>query len=132
MTIRLQRRVLAVTATALLFVGCSARNEVSTSNPDRANNAVHARAAQRIELPGAVEGAAPGPLAGATTQRRVLPEAPEVIRLPDGTVGIKVAAQYFDTIVACRQPDGSFGTNCPPAPGSAPRSALKSAPEPRP
>ena len=110
MTTRLKRRLLAVAATGLLVAGCSARSDVT---------AIHARAAQRIELPGAAEGAAPA-LAAAATGRRVLPEAPEVIRLPDGTVGVKVAAQYFDTIVACRQPDGTLGTHCPRTPERRP------------
>ncbi|MGH8254029.1 MAG: hypothetical protein ACRES2_08300 [Steroidobacteraceae bacterium] len=70
--------------------------------------------APRIELPGAVEDVAPAAVPAANT-RRTLPETPEIIRLPDGTVGVKVAAQYYDTIVACRQSDGSYGTNCPPA-----------------
>jgi hypothetical protein len=43
------------------------------------------------------------------------PAAPEVLRFPDGTVGVKVAQQYYHTIVACRLPDGSFTTQCPPA-----------------
>jgi hypothetical protein len=124
MTIRLQHAVLAVAAAGLLLVGCSARNDVTAPDPGRASTTLHARAAQRIDLPGAVESATPGPGAAAAV-RRVQPEAPEIIRLPDGTVGVKVAAQYFDTIVACRQPDGSFSTHCPPAPAPTP------APEPR-
>lgn len=120
MSIRLQRRVLAVAAAGLLLAGCSARSEVTATDAGRMSTAahtsttIHARAAQTIELPGAAEGATPG-LGAVATRQRLLPEVPEVIQLPDGTVGVKVAAQYFDTIVACRQPDGSFTTHCPPA-----------------
>ena len=95
-------------AAGWLLAGCSAQTDPGTARP------VHASAAQRIELPGA-EGAAVAdvsPVANAGS--RVLPEAPEVIRLADGTVGIKVAQQYFHTIVACPQPDGTLGIQCPP------------------
>ena len=92
-----------------LLAGCSIHTDVGASRP------VHASAAQRIELPGAEGAAAADVSPVANAGSRVLPEAPEVIRLPDGTVGIKVAQQYFHTIVACRQPDGTFGTQCPPA-----------------
>jgi len=109
---RLQRRALTVAAAALLVAGCSARHSADGVDASRAPAGLHARAAQRIELPGAADSNTAG-AANAATMRRVLPEAPEVIRLPDGTVGVKVAAQYFDTVVACRQPDGSFGTHCP-------------------
>ena len=38
---------------------------------------------------------------------------PEEFHLPDGTVGIRVPREAYDTIVVCRQTDGSFSTNCP-------------------
>ncbi|HVO08583.1 MAG TPA: hypothetical protein VMT83_17455 [Burkholderiaceae bacterium] len=115
MKVRPLHRALALGAVALLIGACSARDSASTPRAQRntATTSPRARAAQRIVLPGAAEDAAAVP-ADAATIRRALPEAPEVIRLPDGTVGVKVAAQYFDTVVACRQADGSFGTNCPP------------------
>jgi hypothetical protein len=120
MTIRMQRWVLAASAAGMLLASCSVRDNSGTPDSAGTNTTVQprGRAAQRIELPGAVEGAMPGTIAA--TARRVLPEVPEVIRLPDGTVGVKVAAQYFDTIVACRQPDGSFATRCPPTPEHRP------------
>ena len=114
MSIRLQHRVLATAAAALLVAGCSARGPAGAPDAGHANTTLHARAAQRIVLPGAAEDAAAGAIDTATI-RRTLPEVPEVIRLPDGTVGVKVAEQYFDTVVACRQPDGRFSTQCPHA-----------------
>jgi hypothetical protein len=111
---RLQNRAWAAAAAVLLLAACSGRAEVTAAQQGNGQGSPRVRAAQRIELPGAVEGNATAPLAGVIT-RRTLPETPEIIRLPDGTVGVKVAAQYYDTIVACRQSDGSYGTNCPPA-----------------
>ena len=110
MSMRPHYRVLAATVAALLAAGCSARGPAGSAD-SIATMGVHARAAQRIVLPGATAEATVA--ANAAPLRRLQPEAPEVIRLPDGTVGVKVAAQYFETVVACRQPDGSFSTNCP-------------------
>jgi hypothetical protein len=56
---------------------------------------------------------APDSGAGQGSGRRTLPTVPEEVRLPDGTVGVKVAQQYFHTIAVCRQRDGSFSTQCP-------------------
>ena len=114
MSYRMQNRVWVAPAVALLLAACSGRVEVGPANHAEAAASPRVRAAQRIELPGAVEENVAAPAAAAIT-RRTLPETPEIIRLPDGTVGVKVAAQYYDTIVACRQSDGSYGTNCPPA-----------------
>lgn len=111
MTIRVRHALLAAAAFAVLAAGCSARNPTGTAGADRSSTTLHARAAQRIVLPGA-EPEAAASAANAATTRRALPESPEIIRLPDGTVGVKVAAQYFDTVIACRQPDGRFGTDC--------------------
>ena len=109
MSIHLKRWSLLEVAGALLLAGCSARSEVGSVRP------VHASAAQRIEL---AQGAPVPPLIpGATpTQsfgRPRLSPVPEEIRLPDGTVGVKVSQQYFHTIVVCRQSDGTFSTQCP-------------------
>lgn len=111
-----RKQDLAWTAAAavLLLAGCSGRGEWTASPQPGSQPTPRVSAAQRIELPGAVEGDAAAPLAAAQP-RRMLPETPEVIRLPDGTVGVKVAAQYYDTIVACRQSDGRYGTDCPSA-----------------
>jgi glucose/arabinose dehydrogenase len=114
MSQRMQNRVCTVAVAALLLAACSGRPEATATQPTPAAASPRGRAAQRIELPGAVDDASVA-ARSATTVRRQLPEAPEIIRLPDGTVGVKVAAQYYDTIVACRQSDGSYGTNCPPA-----------------
>jgi hypothetical protein len=109
-------------ATLLLLAACSAREPV-------AGHAVHASAAQRIEL-GAVPGSparlapgaaqAAGEAAGALAAARSEPIVAEEIHLPDGTVGVKVARQFFHTIIACRQPDGTFSTNCPANTGVRP------------
>lgn len=94
-------------AAGWLLAGCSAHTDVGAAGP------VHASAAQRVEMPGAEGAAAADVSPVANAGSRVLPEVPEVIRLPDGTVGIKVAQQYFHTIVACRRSDGTFTTKCP-------------------
>jgi hypothetical protein len=44
--------------------------------------------------------------------------APEEIHLPDGTVGVRLSQQYYDTIVVCRQADGRFNTDCPASRGA--------------
>jgi hypothetical protein len=96
-------------SSVLLLAGCSARSEVSAAPP------VHASAAQRIEIGPADETAvtsASVPAAPTAALRADL-AAGEEIHLPDGTVGVKVAKQYFHTIVVCRQRDGSFSTQCP-------------------
>lgn len=41
--------------------------------------------------------------------------APEEIHLPDGTAGIRLDQRYYETVTMCRQPDGSFGSQCPAA-----------------
>lgn len=114
MSHRMHNRVCAVAFAVLLLAACSGRPEATAAPQAHAAASPRGRAAQRIELPGAIEGATAAPRTAATV-RRLLPDTPEIIRLPDGTVGVKVAAQYYDTIVACRQADGSYGTNCPPA-----------------
>lgn len=60
-------------------------------------------AAQRI---GEASVAAPGLAAPAN-----LPT--EEVRFPDGTVGVRVARQYFHTVVVCRHADGHYDTQCP-------------------
>ena len=100
--------VLAVLAAGLGLAACSARSAAP------AGLQRHARAAQRIEL-------APAPDAVLRATRvnvspgQIVAEAPEEVHLPDGTVGVKVAKQYFHTIVVCKQSDGSFSTRCPVA-----------------
>lgn len=93
----------------LLLVGCTAQSDVSAAPP------VHASAAQRIEIGPAGEPALipSGVPAAPTAALRADAAAGEEIHLPDGTVGVKVAKQYFHTIVVCRQRDGSFSTQCP-------------------
>jgi hypothetical protein len=105
---------------AVLLPGCSARAGSHSGTP----GAAHAAAAQRIVLDpvshlatsaepadAAVSLVAAG--AGEVSAQRTLPAVPEEVRLPDGTVGVKVAQQYFHTIVVCRQRDGGFSTQCP-------------------
>jgi hypothetical protein len=97
----------------MLLAGCTAQAD---SHPGVAAPA-HARAAQRIVLDPVTHLpiAAEAPDATEGSGRRALPAVPEEVRLPDGTVGVKVAQQYFHTIVVCRQRDGSFSTQCPAA-----------------
>ena len=113
MASRFQCRLLLVCAAGLVLAACSSRTGVPQSQPERASMQVHARAAQRIVLPGATAAEEAGAGAAPAVGNRVQPETPEVLRFPDGTVGVRVAQQYFDTIVACRLPDGSYTTQCP-------------------
>ncbi len=110
----------AAVSGAVLLAGCSAR----AGNHAGMTGAVHAAAAQRIVLdpvthlatsvdPADAAAIAPGSGASEVSGRRTLPAVPEEVRLPDGTVGVKVAQQYFHTIIVCRQRDGSFSTQCP-------------------
>jgi hypothetical protein len=39
--------------------------------------------------------------------------------LPDGTEGVKLAPRDRHAVTVCRQTDGSYSGNCPPAAGSA-------------
>ena len=116
---RFQYRFLLLAAAGLQLTGCSARTEVAPAKPPTAIAPVRARAAQRVDLPGATEAAVAAESAAFAVATRLQPSTPEVLRLPDGTVGIRVAQQYYHTIVACRLPDGSFTTQCPP--GKEPR-----------
>jgi hypothetical protein len=104
----------------VLLSGCSARADGRSGVPLQP----HAAAAQRIVLdplthlptaaaPAGAVAATPGSGAREVSGRRTLPTVPEEVRLPDGTVGVKVAQQYFHTIAVCRQRDGSFSTQCP-------------------
>lgn len=38
--------------------------------------------------------------------------------LPDGTEGVKLLPRDQHAVIVCRQPDGSFGSHCPPASGT--------------
>ena len=112
--------VAAAVSGAMLLAGCSTRVDSHSGVRGQA----HAAAAQRIvldpvtHLPAWAEragSAATTPDSGASevSGRRTLPGVPEEVRLPDGTVGVRVAQQYFHTIAVCRQRDGSFSTQCP-------------------
>ncbi len=120
MSSRFQCRFLLLAVAGLQLAGCSAHTDTAPSQPLVVIPTAHARAAQRVELPGAVDAALSGEGAALTVGRRVQPAVPEVLRFPDGTVGIKVAQQYYHTVVACRLPDGSFTTRCPPGKGPQP------------
>ncbi len=99
-------------AAGWLVAGCSAHTDVGADVG--AARPVHASAAQRIDLgPGAAAPTSAAGVTAAVSATRLVPEAPEVIRLPDGSVGVKVAQRYFHTIVACRRSDGTFTTECP-------------------
>ncbi|MDE2250736.1 MAG: hypothetical protein KGL25_04955 [Gammaproteobacteria bacterium] len=116
---RFHRQCLLLAVAGLQLAACSERAGVAPPPPAAAPAPVHASAAQRVDLPGAsaaaVSGAAvPGASAATGVGVRVQPATPEVLRFPDGTVGVKVAQQYAHTIVACRLPDGTFTTDCPP------------------
>jgi hypothetical protein len=100
-------------AAGLQLAGCSARTGVVPPQASVDIAKVRARAAQRVDLPGASAVAEPGDALALAAGTRTQPATPEILRFPDGTVGIRVAQQYYHTIVACRLPDGSFTTRCP-------------------
>jgi hypothetical protein len=119
--------IAAAVSGVVLLAGCSDRagGHAGLQRP------AHAAAAQRIVLDpvthlatsgSQADAVAPDPDSGATAAsgRRTLPAVPEEVRLPDGTVGVKVAQQYFHTIVVCRQRDGRFSTQCPAAAAAGP------------
>ena len=107
-------------AVVLLAAGCSAHSGTGSA-VTVAHAPAHAAAAQRVSLePPANTLATPSSSLQPATGDSRAPEAGVEVRLPDGTVGVKVAAQYFHTIVACRQPDGSFSTHCPTSQESRP------------
>lgn len=125
----------AAVSGAALLAGCSDR----TASLYGGQGPVHAGAAQRIVLDPVTHlpisapqanamAVAPDSGASVVSSRRTLPSVPEEVRLPDGTVGVKVAQQYFHQIVVCRQRDGSFSTQCPAvAAVTAPASATAGA-----
>jgi hypothetical protein len=131
--------IAAAVSGAVLLAGCSDRagGRAGLQRP------AHAAAAQRIVLDPVTHLATSGPQAdavatgpdsgaSAASGRRTLPAVPEEVRLPDGTVGVKVAQQYFHTIVVCRQRDGSFSTQCPAAAAPAAGPAAPAVAEVRP
>ena len=114
------RAIAAAVSGAVLLAGCSQQPGAHTG----VQGQPHAAAAQRIVLDpvthlatsaGQADAAASAPDSGAgeVSGRRTLPTVPEEVRLPDGTVGVKVAQRYFHTIAVCRQRNGSFSTQCP-------------------
>ena len=93
-----------------LLVGCAvAATALCGSAPGVVTGAAVAvgsptlAAAQRIGLDGAAEGVAAAELN----------QPLEEVRFPDGTVAVRVARQYFHTVVVCRHADGHYGTECP-------------------
>lgn len=125
----------AAVSGAVLLAACSDR----TGSLSGRQGQVHAAAAQRIVLDPVTHRATSAPQAEAmavapdsgasiASGGRTLPRVPEEVRLPDGTVGVKVAQQYFHQIVVCRQRDGSLSTQCPTvAAGAGPASAVAGA-----
>jgi len=107
MAVKFRHPGLLAWAVVALLAGCSAGQKAPASP-------VHANAAQRIDL-GPAGAVPPGTAARDLAATRNESVVVEEIHLPDGTVGVKVAKQYFHTIVACRQPDGTYSTNCPAA-----------------
>jgi hypothetical protein len=123
----------------LLAVGASVGPLSHGRMPSLPGNAALATArapAQRIYVdlatgalrePTAAERAAEGAQSAGglqASQKQALPAAvagvgsAEEVRLPDGTVGVRPARQFLHSIVLCRQPDGSFGAQCPDAGGA--------------
>ena len=118
------RRGLTLLAAVLLVYGCSPASQGHLSQAQTQRGS----AAQRVYMdsdtgawrePTAAELSSPqsavrtnAEIVAATETNRPTVQ-PDEVRLPDGTVGVRVAQQYFHTIVVCRQSDGSFSSECP-------------------
>jgi hypothetical protein len=114
MTARLPRLLVSSCVSVLLLAACQPHSDVAAGRP------AAVAAAQRISLdPDAAM--TPEAAAGVNGAPVVLAvrEASEV-HLPDGTVGVRVAKRYYHTISVCRQPDGSFSSECPARSAAAP------------
>ena len=116
MSISSKRHGFIAAAGGLLLAACTAHSDGNPGHPLRGT------AAQRVEIGAVGEPviSAVGAAAEADAVRGADLQEPEEVRLPDGTVGVKMAQRYFHTIVACRQKDGSFSTRCPAALESSP------------
>ena len=117
MTASLPRLLVLCCTTAVLLAASVPRTELP------ARGAIAIAAAQRITIdPGTglaiapdQAGAIPAPADVAVESAALVPGEVNEVHLPDGTVGVRVAKRYFHTIVVCRQADGSFSSDCPPA-----------------
>jgi hypothetical protein len=91
-----------------------------TGEPATDANAPTVAAAQRISLDGSSATEALT-AAGLNNEPSALAaRAADEVRLPDGTVGVRVAKRYYHTISVCRQADGSFSSHCPATAAAAP------------
>lgn len=117
MTASLPRLLVLCCTTVVLLAASVPRGDSPMRRP------VAVAAAQRITLD-PVTGQAISPEAAgnvpttgdaAAESAVLLPREANEVHLPDGTVGVRVAKRYFHTITVCRQADGSFSSDCPPA-----------------
>jgi hypothetical protein len=112
MSARIPLRLLICCAAALPLLACAPR-EQQTDKPAMAPDAPRVAAAQRINLDGTRETASSAPAPLNNTPEALAARAADEVRLPDGTVGVRVDKRYYHTIVVCRKADGSFSTDCP-------------------
>ena len=114
------QKLLVFSCLAVLPLLACAPSVHVTGEPAADANAPTVAAAQRISLDGAtaVAGAAPATLNNEPAA--LAARAADEVRLPDGTVGVRVAKRYYHTISVCRQPDGSFSSHCPATAAAAP------------
>lgn len=103
---------------AVSVAACAPRERVAAPDAS-ASGQRPIMAAQRISLDGSHEAVAAAPSMLNNEPAALAARARDEVHLPDGTVGVRVAKRYYHTIVVCRQPDGSFSTECPAAPAAA-------------
>ncbi len=112
MTAKLQKLLVFSCLATLPLLACAPREQVD-AKPAPAANAATIAVAQRISLDGASELASAVPPVLNNTPEALAARAADEVRLPDGTVGVRVDKRYYHTIVVCRQANGSFSTDCP-------------------
>lgn len=114
MTSKLPKLLVSGCLIALPLLACAPREQVDARPVPIANTPAIAFA-QRISLDGGSASEVVTPRALNNDPAALLARAADEVRLPDGTVGVRVDKRYYHTIVVCRLADGSFSTECPPA-----------------
>ena len=112
MTVKFPKLLFFSCFAVLPLLACTPSVHV-TGEPAADANAPTVAAAQRISLDGATVVASTAPASLNNEPAALAARAADEVRLPDGTVGVRVDKRYYHTIVVCRQADGSFTTDCP-------------------
>ena len=121
MTVKFPKLLVFSCLAVLPLLACAPSVQV-TGEPAADANAPIVAAAQRISLDGSSATEALSATGLNNEPTALAARAADEVRLPDGTVGVRVAKRYYHTISVCRQPDGGFSSNCP-ATAAVPSSA---------